>query len=149
VKLVPGKPLAVRSTPTGIEVFELAADGTPSLLGTADGVASSAVNTDVAIDPAGTRAVRAHPSGIEIYDLTNPASPQRVAQRSGGASTTGVSLFLAGNFAFRATNVALEAYDLRDSSAPQSIGATPSSIGVALTGTWSGTFPQNEGPRLD
>lgn len=137
VRFAPSGSIAVRSYPTGIEVYSIAANGLPTLAGTATGAVSTALNTAVAIDAAGTRAVRTHSTGLEVYDISNPASPQRIGQRGGAASTTGSGAFLVGNTAFRAMNTALEAYDIADPAnipAPVSIAATPSSIGVGLSG---------------
>jgi hypothetical protein len=91
----------------------------------------------VAIDATGTRAIRTHSTGVEVYDISNPASPQRIGERGGAPSTTGTGAFLVGNTAFRAMNTALEAYDISTPGsmpAPVSVTATPSSIGVGLSG---------------
>ncbi len=137
VRFAPGGTVAVRSTPNGIEVFNIAANGMPSLTGSQTGALSTAVNTAVAIDATGTRAIRTHSTGIEVYDIGNPASPQRIGQRGGSVSTTGTGVFLSGNTAFRAMNTALEAYDISAPGSipdPVSVAATPSSIGVGLSG---------------
>lgn len=137
VRFAPGGTIAVRSTPTGIEVFNIAANGMPSLAGSETGALSTAVNTAVAIDATGTRVIRTHSTGIEVYDINNPASPQRIGERGGSISATGTGAFLVGNTAFRAMNTALEAYDISAPGsipAPVSVAATPTSIGVGLSG---------------
>lgn len=137
VRFAPGGTIAVRSTPSGIEVFNIAANGMPSFAGSQTGALSAAVNTAVAIDATGTRAIRTHSTGVEVYDISNPASPQRIGERGGAPSTTGTGAFLVGNTAFRAMNTALEAYDISTPGsmpAPVSVTATPSSIGVGLSG---------------
>jgi hypothetical protein len=141
--------LAVRSGPVGIDVFALAPDGTPTLAGAfTSGTPSLALNTAVAVDRTGLHAVRAHASGIEVYDLTRPDAPQRLGARSGAASTTGVGVFVLGDRAVRATNAELELYDLTDPSnlpAPSSLAATPSFVGVGLTGRYGASIPQSMG----
>lgn len=137
VRLAPNGTIAVRSTPDRIEVFSIAANGMPSLAGSQTGALSTALNTAVAIDATGTRAVRTHSTGIEVYDISTPASPQRIGERGGAASTTGTGAFVVGNTAFRAMNAALEAYDISAPGSipgPVSVSATPSSIGVGLSG---------------
>lgn len=106
VKFAPGGAIAVRSNPGGIDVYTIAADGMPIRTGWfPTGAVSAAFNTAVAINATGTRAVRAHSTGIEVYDISNPASPQRIGQRSGVVSTTGVGALVVGTTAFRARGV--------------------------------------------
>ena len=132
-----GRLIVVWSGPVGIDVYSLGPDWSPALPVSSTGSPSETINTAIVIDETRMRAVRVYRDGIEVYNISDSAAPQRISQRSGPRSTTGVGGFIVGDLVFRATNNAVEAYDISDPLdilGPVSITVPTSNNGAGLSG---------------
>lgn len=124
---------AIRVYSGGLEVYDLT-PATPNRIAAnmTGGLSATGVATDA--DAMLNRIIRATDSGIEVYQLSGTML-NKLGEKRGALSPTGVAVALSGNRVFRAYSGGVEEYDISTPAnipAPTSVSATLSSTGIGI-----------------